>query len=418
MPTIAYLTNMFPSPLEPYVMDEIRELQSRGISVIPCSARRASAGRSDDLRGWARQTLTLEPLHLGLLLRATFLFVWKFARLKHFFRRALSRKMPAERRLRALLHTFLGVCYAAMLGEHRVEHIHVHHGYFGSWIAMVAARLLDIPFSMTLHGSDLLIHAAYLDIKLKQCQFCVTISEFNRRHILENYPQIDPAKIFVQRMGIDCDLHSAPLPKSNDSPFQMLAVGRLHAVKDHVFLVRACALLKDRGLRFVCSIAGEGPERASLEKLICDLGLNQQVRLLGERSCNELNAQYEEADLIVLTSRSEGIPLVLMEAMARAKIVLAPAITGIPELIADGTTGFLYRPGSLEDFVARVELISATRSALTTLRGAARQHVVQHFNREKNTAALCDLLASHLQAQPARVSHVEVSHSNEDSILQ
>jgi glycosyltransferase involved in cell wall biosynthesis len=402
--------------MEPYVIDEIRELRSCGITVIPCSARRASAGRDDDLGTWIEETLYLEPLNLALLVRAAWLCVLKIARLGDLFRRALSRKTATERRLRALLHTFLGIYYAALLDEHHVQHIHVHHAYFGSWIAMVAARVLDIPFSMTLHGSDLLIHAAYLDMKLKECQFCVTISEFNRRHILENCPQTDPTKIFVQYLGVDCAVQTASPTKSDDSPFRLLTVGRLQAVKDHAFLVRACSLLKNGGLRFLCSIAGEGPERASLEKLICDLQLKQEVRLLGALSRREVNDQYEKADLIVLTSHSEGIPLTLMEAMARGKVVLAPAITGMPELVEDCITGFLYRAGSLEDFVARVELISVTQSALSELRGAARQHVMEHFNREKNTAAFCDLLVSHLRDQPARVSPAK-SYSYENSVL-
>jgi len=89
----------------------------------------------------------------------------------------------------------------------------------------------------------------------------------------------------------------------------------------------------------------------------------------------------------VLTSRSEGIPLVLMEAMVRGKTVLAPRITGIPELVQHGKTGFLYRPGSLEDFVTQVERISKSQSTLGPIRNAARQHVIEHFNREKNIAA-------------------------------
>ena len=79
----------------------------------------------------------------------------------------------------------------------------MHHGYFASWIAMVAARLLGIRYSMTLHGSDLLLHGAYLDIKLKHCEFCVTVSEFNRRFILEHYADVEAEKILVQRMGVD-----------------------------------------------------------------------------------------------------------------------------------------------------------------------------------------------------------------------
>jgi len=417
MPTVAYLTNVFPSPVEPYVMDEIRQLRGRGITVVPCSARRASPAADKDLRAWSDEVLCLESLHFGLLCRAAYLCITRYKRWKDFCLRALFRKTPAKRRLRALLHTFIAIYYAAMLERHHIEHIHVHHGYFASWVAMVAAAVLNIPFAMTLHGSDLLIHAAYLDTKLRHCQFCVTISDFNRRHILKNYPGTDPAKIFVRRMGVDCEMSIPPPTKSGHSTFRMLTVGRLHPVKDHAFLINGCHLLKKRGLRFACSIAGDGPELLSLEKQICHLGLQQEVQLLGGLSHQQISDEYDEADLIVLTSRSEGIPLVLMEAMARSKIVLAPAITGIPELVEDGTTGFLYRPGSLDDFAARVELITSTRSGLTNMRRAARQRVLCDFNREKNIAAFCDLLISHLQVVPARVVPAE-SHPYENSVLQ
>lgn len=406
MPTIAYLANLFPSSLEPYVVEEIRELRKRGVSVIPCSVRRAGPGLSEDLKAWTGETVYLEPLQFRLLLRAGWLCVRKISRLKGFFLRTLSRKTSTEHRLRALLHTLLGAYYALLLEKHQLKHIHVHHGYFGSWIAMVAARILGIPFSMTLHGSDLLIHAAYLDTKLKECQFCVTVSEFNRQHILEAYPETDPATIFVRRMGVDCHAPAARprLRDSVDSPLTILAVGRLHPVKNYAFLVRACHLMKSRGLRFMCSIVGEGPERPYLEKLIRDLHLELEIRLHGQLTRHEVDQHYEKADLIVLTSHSEGIPLVLMEAMAGGKVVLAPAITGIPELVIDGRTGFLYQAGSLEDFVAQVELIVAARAALTPVRQAAREQVLQHFNREKNLAAFCDLLLSQLQAQPVQVS--------------
>jgi glycosyltransferase involved in cell wall biosynthesis len=120
--------------------------------------------------------------------------------------------------------------------------------------------------------------------------------------------------------------------------------------------------------------------------------------------------------LVVLTSRSEGIPLVLMEAMVRGIPVLAPTITGIPELVLDGKTGFLYRPGSLEDFVARVELVHRSESALGPLGQAARQHVLQHFNREQNLAAFCDLILSHISPPSIRPTTEHPSYEN--SLLQ
>ena len=404
-PTVAYLTNLFPTSLEPYVVEEIRELRQRGINVVPCSVRRATAS-GDDWQSLADETLYLQPLQLTFAIRASWLCVRRFLLLQEFFRRVLvTGREPRMRRLRTLLHTWLGAYYALTLAKHGVQHIHVHHGYFGSWVAMVAARLLGIPFSITLHGSDLLLHAAYLDLKLKHCSFCATVSEFNRNHILGHYPQVDTQKIIVHRMGVDCRGINPVLPiVVEDSPLVMLAVGRLHPVKDHAFLIRACRLLKDRGQRFWCQIAGEGEQRQPLERLIHDLHLELEVTLLGHLSQSQLDSRYRRADLVVLTSRSEGIPLVLMEAMARGKPVLAPAITGVPELVADGRTGFLYRPGSQEDFVAQIELIGSTKSGLGPLCRAARLHVLDQFDRSKNLQAFCEFFITHLGAPTAHAS--------------
>jgi colanic acid/amylovoran biosynthesis glycosyltransferase len=418
MVTVAYLTNQFPSSVEPYVAEEIQELRRRGVRVIPCSARYNPAAHDPALKSFAAETLYLQPLRPDLLIRAAFMCLLKFAVLKDFFWRALfERNEPLVRRLRALLHTWLGVYYALLIEGSGAQHIHVHHGYFASWIAMVAARFLGIEFSMTLHGSDLLLHPAFLDTKLKHCKFCVTVSEFNQRHILEHYPDVQPGKVVVRRMGVHPGKDNLPtvqVPRANPR-LVMLAVGRLHPVKDHAFLIRACRLLKNCDVPFVCVIAGDGTERAPLEALIRKLNLQGVVRLAGHLSHQQLDACYAAADLVVLTSRSEGIPLVLMEAMARGKLVLAPAITGIPELVLDGKNGFLYLPGSLEDFLARVELVHHSQSALAPLCRAARHHVLEHFNREENLAAFCDLFLTHLSHTNSRTPEIN-SYAN--SILQ
>ena len=418
MLTVAYLTNQFPSPVEPYVAQEIRELRRRGVIVIPCSARRATTALDSDLRAFSGETLYLQRLQLKLLIYALILCFVKVSTLKDFYCRVLLQgSEPLGRRLRALLHTWIGVYYALLIEKSGVEHIHVHHGYFASWIAMVAAHFLKIEFSMTLHGSDLLLHPAYLDTKLKHCKFCVTISEFNRRHILERHPTVQSDKVVLGRMGVDPGtiLPPASQPFRENRGLVMLAVGRLHPVKDHAFLVRACRLLKNRSVPFACVIAGDGPQRAAIEALIRDLDLGAEVRLVGHLSRQHLDAHYTRADLVVLTSRSEGIPLVLMEAMAHGRPVLAPAITGIPELVLDGANGFLYRPGSLEDFVARVALVHYSQSALGPLGRAARQHVLQHFNRAKNLEAFCNLFLKHIG--PTHISQT-AERSYENPILQ
>jgi glycosyltransferase involved in cell wall biosynthesis len=162
-------------------------------------------------------------------------------------------------------------------------------------------------------------------------------------------------------------------------------------------------------------IAGEGRERKSIEALIRELNLASEVQLVGHLSAQQLDACYAGADLVVLTSRSEGIPLVLMEAMARGKPVLAPAITGIPELVIDGQNGFLYSPGSLEHFVARADVIYESLATFGDLGRAARQQVLLHFNRDKNLEAFCQLFLTRIH--PVSFSNSE-HRSYENPLLQ
>lgn len=455
--TVAYLANQFPSPVEPYVVDEIEELRGRGVEVIAGSARRpdesarSSGAGERDPESVDPETVVLQPVPIALVVEAAWFCLRRWGRIADLLGRVIFQgRETLVQRGKALVHTWLGACYALRLQKREVEHsqvqhIHVHHGYFGAWVAMVAARLLNVGYSVTLHGSDLLTGAAFLDTKLKNCRFCVTISEYNRRYILEHYSTIEAGRVVVARLGVDdvpepgrfpaaalqSSIVKGPIVRSSgdsqsDSRLHLLAVGRLHAVKDHAFLLRACVQLRQRGLHFQCEIAGEGPERHNLERLVQEYGLEERVRLLGHVPREQRDTLYHRADLVVLTSRSEGIPLVLMEAMARGKIVVAPAITGIPELVVAEQTGFLYEPGSVEDFVARVLWIYSRVSVrepagdsrrapgasqfdrlhLDSVRQRAREQVRLHFNRRKNLELFGDVFLERIfreQILPARI---------------
>jgi len=178
--------------------------------------------------------------------------------------------------------------------------------------------------------------------------------------------------------------------------FCLLAVGRLNGVKNYGFLIDACATLRAQGLDFVCWVAGEGPERHALERQIAKLNLELRVQLIGHVPHGKLPSYYRQADLIVMTSASEGIPVSLMEAMSHEKPVLAPAITGIPELVEDRRTGFLYAPGSQSDFVNAVLWIYANQSSLTGLRRAAAAKVATSFNRQRNLRCFADQFLSRI----------------------
>jgi colanic acid/amylovoran biosynthesis glycosyltransferase len=419
MLTVAYLANQFPVAVEPYVTAEIEELRLLGVRIITGTVTRAH--REDKILEDA--DVVVRPVQLLVLARAVWLCLWHWNRIADLVARVIFQGQEGPiLRVKALLHTLPGACYAVRLQTQEVEHIHVHHGYSASWIAMVAARLLDSNFSLTLHGSDLLLHRAYLDVKVQNCKFCLTISEYNRRFIATQYPEIDLAKVFIARLGVEVPetmIPKLPARGNNIEPVRLLAVGRLHAVKDHAFRIRACDYLQAEGLDFCCEIAGEGPERCRLESLIRDLELEKRVKLLGHISPEQMDLLYRRADLVVLTSRSEGIPLVLMEAMARGNLVLAPAITGIPELVIAGRTGFLYQPGSMWDFLEKVMEVSYllgkgpllvdethedalsrampedSARYLDWVRHAARVHVGHNFKRKKNLQSFTELFLQH-----------------------
>ena len=425
MLTVAYLANQFPSAVEPYVAEEIEELRRRGVRVIAGSVRQAR-GSNREYR--ASADIVLQSLSTMVVLQAVWLCCRRWRRISPLILRVMFHgREGVLQRGKALLHTLLGACYAVMIRPERVEHIHIHHGYFGAWVGMAAARLLGVGFSMTLHGSDLLLHATYLDEKLAHCSFCLTVSEYNRRYILDHYPGVQPGKLIVSRLGVDIRPREKVRRATRGSGLTLLAVGRLHAVKDHAFLLRACAELYQRGVDFECSIAGAGPERRRLQSLVRKFGLEDRVTLLGHVARGQVPSLYERADVVVLTSRSEGLPLVLMEAMARGKLVLAPAITGIPELVRAGKTGFLYEAGSLEDFVAQLMLVRSLLHApdrrslhpyvltaakpLDWVRHASRVQVRHNFNRRKNLESFGDLFIRRIAAQAGSLPY-------ENSILQ
>jgi glycosyltransferase involved in cell wall biosynthesis len=176
-------------------------------------------------------------------------------------------------------------------------------------------------------------------------------------------------------------------------------------VKDYRFLVQACAALRDQGLDFICWIVGEGPERTALENQIVALGLQGRVYLIGQVPRTDLPGYYRYADLVVMTSKSEGIPVVLMEAMAHEKLVLAPAITGIPELVEHQRTGFLYQPGSLPDFVSAVSWIQGHKASLAGIQRAAAASIAASYNRQRNLRAFAEQLLARIPQSDGDHAH-------------
>ena len=409
MLSVAYITNEFPAAVEPYVWEEILELRRNGITVVPCSVRRTRDVPAS-LEEITAQTLYLFPVFFPTLLRAAWLGLRHGRTVAGLLGVVLTHRRESPlRRIRSVAHTLLGVYYARCFKESadraypRTSRVFCgmdcHDGcaFAGNYLQHDFAWF-RFAFTPCIPGCE-----------ITKLQILSHHFEFNRQHILANYASVTAEKIRVQRMGVNVltDHAEAGGPGKLDSRLMMLSVGRLHEVKDHAFLLQACNQLKSRGIDFICLIAGEGPERSNLEKLIRDFGLQHQVTLLGHVSRAKLETYYAMCDMVVLTSKSEGVPLTLMEAMAQGRVVLAPAITGIPELIMDGITGFLYHPGSLDDFIAKIEAVRDARPMLGPIRRRARQHVLEHFDRATNLAEFAELF-------PALIAGT----SNENSLLQ
>jgi glycosyltransferase involved in cell wall biosynthesis len=220
---------------------------------------------------------------------------------------------------------------------------------------------------------------------------------------------VDPDKVLVHRVGVDLDFWAPEESTNCNSAFSILSVGRLHPVKNHEFLIRACRTLKDSGFSFHCVIAGAGQERDRLRDLVRDMGLQDEIEFCGLVSREQLLSLYSQADVVALTSHSEGIPQTLMEAMAMRRVVLAPAITGLPELISDGKTGFLYQQNSIPDFLDKLRSIAAATPSLESLRQRARRHIQLDFDRRRNLDIWAEDFIRHIED----TSHgQESSHAN------
>jgi glycosyltransferase involved in cell wall biosynthesis len=298
----------------------------------------------------------------------------------------LTPNQNALNRVKALHHLLLGIHFSLLLREKAVFHIHAHHAYSSSFIAMVAAKLLDITFSITLHGSDLLISKHFLELKIHESKFLFTISDYNKRQIIQRYGKRYENKISVIRLGVDTQLFDNHRAYKNHKQKHMLilAAGRLEKVKNFLFLVENLAEAKKRSIIFTCLIVGDGSQKRRLEKLIKKNDLTQNVKLLGICSKEILYRLVRTADVFVMTSKSEGIPQVLMEAMNTYTTVLAPKITGIPELVIDKKTGFLFTPDDKEDFLDNLESIYKNTNAAPTVLLAAKKHLTEFYDEHKN----------------------------------
>jgi len=295
---------------------------------------------------------------------------------------------------------------AAVIGSmakaHRVDHLHAHFGSDAASAAMLASRMTGIPFSFTAHAKDIFHEAvdrALLRRKIDEAKFVVTVSDFNRRHLIDLAGKESEGKIVRLYNGIDLERFQVDRSISRE-PGLILGVGRLQEKKGFHHLIEACRVLRDSGASFRCEIVGEGPEREALERQIASAGLQDCVALLGAKPQEELINMLKRATLFVLpcivsaNGDRDALPTVLLEAMAVGLPVISTNLVGIPEIVEHGKTGLLAAPGD------PVELANAIKSMLDqpklreslALAGVAKVKTL--FNLRKNVPILKSLFCN------------------------
>jgi colanic acid/amylovoran biosynthesis glycosyltransferase len=228
--------------------------------------------------------------------------------------------------------------------------------------------------------------------KVAGATFVATISQYGTSQVMN---ASDPAhwhKVVALPLGVDVETFQprASPPRDSNEPFRLVTVGRLSTPKGYPILIESLALLMARGRNVSLTFVGEGPERAVLEKLIAERGLHERVRLAGACNHDRVAEHYRSSDAFVMSSFLEGVPVVLMEAMAMELPCVATWITGIPEIIEAGREGLLVPPATAAAIVDAVERLMDDPQEARRLGVAARRKIVARYNLEQNVERLAE----------------------------
>jgi colanic acid/amylovoran biosynthesis glycosyltransferase len=389
---IAYLTNSYPAISHSFIRNEIQAVERQGVDVLRITVRRSPTDAVDpaDRMEAARTVALLEDR--GRLVRAA------VARLVRSPRRFIAtlRLALAERQrgwLRPLAY-FVEACRLAEIAEAAgITHVHVHFGTNPATVARLASRLAPLSYSVTIHGPDEFdaVAAIRLREKIADARLVVAISDYGRSQLLRWAGAADRPKIQVVRCGVGPTFRDGQADWGGLESRTLVCVARLHSQKGLPLLLEAAEQVARREA-FSLRIIGDGPLREELSAQIVARGLEEHARLLGWRGSEEVKDALRRARALILPSFAEGLPIVLMEALALGRPVIATAIAGIPELV-DADTGWLVRPGSA---AALAQAIGAALTADTqTLHGmaeAGRRRVALEHDADANAARLVSLL--------------------------
>ncbi|MEI6299837.1 MAG: glycosyltransferase family 4 protein [Betaproteobacteria bacterium] len=395
---IAYLVNQYPMVSLTFIRREIHALEAQGVAVQRF-AMRAWKDRLVDPADLAElaKTRCIQSVGLTGLLAALFMtFVARPVRFAQMLALVL-RILPASDRGPALHLAYLAQACVLLrwLDKERIEHLHAHFASNSAEVAMFCAGLGGPPYSFTVHGPEEFDRAVGLGYREKvgRAKFVAAISEYCRSQLFRWSAHADWEKIRIVHCGLDETLlKAAPTPVPG-AP-RLVCVGRLCEEKGHLVLVEAAAELAGAGVAFELVLVGDGPIRPQLEALIARRGLADRIRITGWAQASEVRSTLQQSRALVLPSFAEGLPVVIMEALALGRPVISTYVAAIPELVRHGENGWLVMPGNVRDLAAAMrEVLAAPPAQLERMGAKGRADVLARHDVTVESARLMRYMA-------------------------
>ena len=356
--TIAYFVGTFPNLTETFVVREVRGLEGQGFQVHVFAVKRPKNIASDAFAGSGSgsRLFFARPDSIFQLLVNNVTQAVQHPR-KYFYLLGVFAPLlvaiDPKSSIRAFFQLFCGVGFSPLLQRLGVTHLHSHFTA-GSNMAFAASYFTGIPFSWTAHASgDLFVKPMLLDAKLRHAAFVIPVCEYSRKYLdsLTGYRYSE--KLHRIYNGVNRD-EPTRLTKSLRYPparigtaVKLVSVGSPVGVKGHCTLLQTCRILHDRGVKNTCEIIGAEEQRDVVERLMSDAGLGDSFRISGFRPLEEVYSLLKEADIFVLLSEihasgyRDGFPTVILEAMLLGLPVVSTYVSGIPEMVEHGVTGYL-----------------------------------------------------------------------------
>jgi glycosyltransferase involved in cell wall biosynthesis len=415
---IAYVTSQYPAPSHTFIRREVNELRLQGLDIHTFSTRPPSPAQvrsAEDKEAYA-STYYLLPVNPNKYARAHYDMLRSDPRayLKTFLL-ALKHRVPGVKAFFLAIAYFLEAIFLAdELKRRRISHVHNHFANPSATVSMLAARFLGLPWSLTLHGHSETDYPAgvLLGAKLEACTFAACVSNFGRA---QGYRVVDPKhwhKLFINRCALDLTVLPQAFPHVPGTPFRLISVARLSPEKGHFGLIQAFA--RARTPDCTLTLVGDGPERTRLEREVEDLGLTQHVIFKGALPESETLHEIAKSDALVLASFIEGLPVVLMEAMALGKPVVAPHLAGIPDMIQDEKNGLLFAPADWEHLAERLQLLFRDEGLRRRLSKAGRSTIKQDFEISRAVKPIAERLGANVSTEPlftaSEPEHAAVNH--------